>query len=43
MGVCLIVTAFLMMSGQLGWLKALGSGNEAVGLTGIKLIIWYCR
>ena len=39
MGVCLIVTAFLMASGQLGWLKALGSGNEAVGLTGIKLII----
>ena len=39
MGVCLIVTAFLMMSGQLGWLKALGAGNEAVGLTGIKLII----
>ena len=32
MGVCLIVTAFLMASGQLGWLKA-------VGLTGIKLII----
>ena len=39
MGVCLIVTAFLMMSGQLGWLKALGAGNEAVGLTGIKLVI----
>ena len=34
-----LVTAFLMMSGQLGWLKALGAGNEAVGLTGIKLII----
>ena len=39
MGVCLIVTAFLMASGQLGWLKALGAGNEAVGLTGIKLIL----
>ena len=39
MGVCLIVTAFLMASGQLGWLKALGAGNVAVGLTGIKLII----
>ena len=39
MGVCLIVTAFLMASGQLGWLKALGAGNAAVGLTGIKLII----
>ena len=39
MGVCLIVTAFLMMSGQLGWLKALGSGNVAVGLTGVKLVI----
>ena len=39
MGMCLIVTAFLMASGQLGWLKALGAGNEAVGLTGIKLII----
>ena len=39
MGVCLIATAFLMASGQLGWLKALGAGNEAVGLTGIKLII----
>ena len=39
MGVCLIVTALLMASGQLGWLKALGAGNAAVGLTGIKLII----
>ena len=39
MGVCLIVTAFLMASGQLGWLKALGAGNAAVGLTGIKLVI----
>ena len=39
MGVCLIVTALLMPSGQLGWLKALGAGNEAVGLTGIKLVV----
>ncbi len=39
MGVCLIVTALLMASGQLGWLKALGAGNEAVGLTGIKLVV----
>ena len=39
MGVCLIVTALLMASGQLGWLKALGAGNEAVGLTGIKFVV----
>ena len=39
MGVCLIVTALLLASGQLGWLKALGAGNEAVGLTGIKLVV----
>lgn len=39
MGVCLVVTAFLMFSGQMGWTKALGAGNTAIGLTGVKLVI----
>lgn len=36
MGVALIVTAFLMVSGQMGWMPV---GGEAIGLTGIKLVI----
>jgi len=38
MGIALLVTAFLMFSGQAGWTKSLGTGT-AIGLTGIKLII----
>ena len=36
MGVALLVTAFLMVSGQMGWMPV---GGEAIGLTGIKLVI----
>lgn len=39
MGFCLIVTAFLMMAKQLGWIDLLGSGNTALKLTGILLIV----
>jgi len=38
MGVALLVTDFFMISGQMGWIKDLGTG-EAIGLTGFKLII----
>lgn len=38
MGICLIVTAGLMLAGQMGWIKGLGVGT-AIGLTGGKLII----
>ena len=38
MGIALIITAFLILSGQMGWIKELGVG-KAIGLTGIKLII----
>ena len=38
MGIALIITAFLMLSGQMEWIKELGVG-KAIGLTGIKLII----
>lgn len=37
-GIALLVTVFFMISGQLGWLKALGTG-DAIGLRGVKLII----
>jgi uncharacterized membrane protein YfcA len=37
-GVALLVTVFFMISGQLGWLKDLGTG-DAIGLRGVKLII----
>ena len=37
-GIALIITAFLLLSGQMGWIKELGVG-KAIGLTGIKLII----
>lgn len=36
MGVALLVTAFLMLAGKMGWMP---SGGEAIGLTGIKLVI----
>ncbi|GMG98018.1 sulfite exporter TauE/SafE family protein [Tepidimicrobium xylanilyticum] len=36
MGIALLAVAGLMVSGQLGWMP---SGGEAVGLTGIKLVI----
>lgn len=36
MGVALLVTAFLMVSGQMGWMPV---GGEAIGLSGIKLVI----
>jgi uncharacterized membrane protein YfcA len=39
MGIALLATAFLMLSGQMGWTKSLGEGNVAIGLTGIKLVI----
>lgn len=39
MGLALLVTAALMLLRQFGALDALGTGNEAVALTGIKLII----
>ena len=38
MGIALLTTAFFMLSGQLGWIAGLGTG-EAIGLTGGKLII----
>lgn len=38
MGAALLITAFLMFSGQLGWIAGLGRG-EAIGLNGPKLII----
>lgn len=39
MGLALLVTAALMLLRQFGFLDMLGTGNEAIGLTGIKLII----
>ena len=38
MGIALMITAFLMLSGQMGWIKELGVGT-AIGLEGIKLMI----
>lgn len=38
MGIALLTTAFLMLSGQRGWISGLGTG-EAIGLTGGKLAI----
>ena len=37
LGFALLATAFLMTSGQMGWIKALGVGSE-IGLEGLKLI-----
>lgn len=39
MGLALLVTAALMLLRQFGALDALGSGNEAIGLSGISLVI----
>lgn len=36
MGVALLVTAFLMVSGQMEWMPV---GGEAIGLSGMKLVI----
>ncbi|MDA9764160.1 MAG: sulfite exporter TauE/SafE family protein [Opitutales bacterium] len=36
MGIALLVTAFFMFSGQMQWIQG---GGEAIGLTGIKLIL----
>lgn len=38
MGFCMIIVAFLMFAGQMGWIAGLGTGT-AIGLTGIKLVI----
>jgi len=38
MGIALIITAFLMICGQMEWIKDLGTGH-AIGLRGIKLAI----
>ncbi len=38
MGLALLTTAFLMFSGQMGWIAGLGRG-EAIALRGLKLII----
>lgn len=38
MGGALLLTDFFMISGQMGWIKDLGTG-EAIGLSGLKLII----
>lgn len=38
MGIALLITAFLMLSGQCGWIAGLGTG-KAIGLTGGKLAI----
>jgi len=38
MGIALIITAFLMICGQMEWIKDLGTG-DAIGLRGIKLAI----
>lgn len=38
MGVALIIIAFFLFAGQMGWIANLGSG-DALGLTGSKLII----
>ena len=37
LGFALLATAFLMTSGQMGWIKALGVGSE-IGLEGLKLV-----
>lgn len=38
MGFALLITDFLMICGQMGWIKDLGTG-DAIGLSGVKLII----
>ncbi|MBF0713704.1 sulfite exporter TauE/SafE family protein [Gemella sp. GH3] len=39
MGYCLLVTSLLMISKQMGWLSLLSTGNTAIGLVGVSLII----
>lgn len=39
LGIALILTALLMLSKQLGLMTALGTGNTAMGLEGVKLVI----
>lgn len=39
MGIALLVTAALMILKQFGVLDALGTGNDAIALTGIKLVV----
>ena len=39
MGIALLVTAALMLLRQFGALDALGTGNEAIGLSGVSLVI----
>ncbi|MDY3118523.1 MAG: sulfite exporter TauE/SafE family protein [Peptoniphilus sp.] len=39
MGVALLITAALMLLRQFGALDALGSGNEAIGLSGVALVV----
>lgn len=36
MGIALFVTAFIMFAGKVGWMPG---GGEAIGLTGVKLVI----
>jgi len=38
MGSALIMTGFLMISGQMGWIENLGTG-DAIGLSGVKLFL----
>jgi len=38
MGFALLATCFFMISGQMGWIRDLGTG-DAIGLNGLKLII----
>lgn len=38
MGIALLVTAFLMFAGQIGWIAGIGTGT-AIGLSGTKLIV----
>lgn len=39
MGFCLLATAILMFTKQMGWLALLGTGNTAIGLTGVLLVV----
>lgn len=38
-GIAMLVTGFLMIAKNLGWLDALGQENTAMGLHGLKLVI----
>ena len=39
MGIALIITAFLMLAKQMGWLALLGENNTAIALTGGMLVV----